>query len=299
MAKLIFGCGYLGHRVAKRWTDRGETVHVVTRSVARAEEFLQSGLQPHIADITQPETLIGLPHATTVLFAVGLDRSTGDSIKNVYVHGLRHVLAALITEGCPVERFIYISSTGVYGQSAGEWVDEDSPCGPTREGGQACLAAEQLLVNHAIGGKAVILRMAGIYGPNRLPRKRDLQRQKPMLVADGYLNLIHVDDAADIVLAADAYAAESSRLPAKFVVADGNPVKRRTYYTELARLLQLGKPEFCVPDLGQPGAARRMGSKRARTTRLMQELQPNLNFPSYREGLAASVGVVDDASGGS
>ena len=295
MAKLVFGCGYLGRRVAKRWADRGERVHAVTRDVARADQFLQSGLQPVVADIMQPETLVELPAATTVLFAVGFDRNSGDRIENVYVNGLRHVLRALTTDGCCVERFIYISSTGVYGQSDGEWVDEDSICRPTRDGGQACLTAERLLASHPLGQKAVILRMAGIYGPNRLPRNRELHQQKPMPVADGYVNLIHVEDAADIVVAAETYSANSSELPATFVVADGNPVRRRTFYTELARLLKLGTPDFCDPDVDQPAAARRLGSKRARTTRLMRELGPNLRYPSFRQGLAASVGVVDDA----
>ena len=299
MSKLIFGCGYLGLRVAKCWLEQGETVHAVTRTVARSEELRQVGLHPQVADITRPETLHHLPHASTVLFAVGFDRSSGDSLETVYVDGLEHVLTALVTQRCPVDRFIYISSTGVYGQCRGEWIDEDSPCKPTRAGGKACLAAEQLLENHQIGAKAVILRLAGIYGPNRLPRQRALRQQKPMPIADGYLNLIHVEDAADVVLAAENFFAEPADMPARFVVADGHPVKRRTFYTEMARLLQLEKPEFSDPEAESARVVRRMGSKRARTTRMKREFQPKLKFPTYREGLADSVDMVDDARGGS
>ena len=290
--KLIFGCGYLGRRVAQKWVDRGETVYAVTRSHRRADELRRAGLSAVVADVTKPETLVGLPQVTTVLFAVGFDRTAGSTIRQVYVNGLQNALSALTSGGCVIERFIYTSSTGVYGQRNGEWVDECSPCHPTRLGGKSCLAAEQVLAAHAVGERTVILRLAGIYGPDRVPRQRDLQQRKQLPVFDGYLNLIHVDDAANVVLAAESYTPGLGELPATaspyvFVVADGTPVKRRAYYTELAQRLKLNVPDFCDPDdVSQSVDARRMGNKRVRTLRLMRELKPNLNYPSFREGLA-------------
>ena len=138
--KLIFGCGYLGGRVAERWLAAGDVVAAVTRSAARAAEFHQRGLQPLIADVTRPESLGQLPTAETVLWAVGFDPHGGKSRWQVYVDGLRAVLDALPEE---TGRLVFISSTGVYGDSGGDWVDEDSPCRPTREAGQTLLAAEQ------------------------------------------------------------------------------------------------------------------------------------------------------------
>ena len=97
-------------------------------------------------------------------------------------------------------RVIYISSTGVYGQTDGTWVDESTECRPTRAGGQACLAAEQLLLQSAWAARTLILRLAGIYGPQRLPRLRQLQSGESLDTAPlGLLNLIHVDDAAQVV----------------------------------------------------------------------------------------------------
>ena len=119
-----------------------------------------------------------------------------------------------------------------------------------------------------------------------------------MPVSNGYLNLIHVDDAADIVILAERYSPNSTQLPATFVVADGCPVKRCDYYDELARLLKIEPPTYCDPESSnQPVKARRLGSKRLRAERLMRELKPSLNYPSYREGLASSLGVVDAKSG--
>lgn len=282
MTRLVFGCGYLGLRVAMRWLAEGTPVCAVTRSGERAQFLQQFGLQPIVADITRPETLVDLPSANTVLFAVGFDRNSNDTIQHVYVAGLRNVLGAL---GSPVERFIYISSTGVYGQSDGSWVDESSACEPVRDGGKAHWQAEQLLANHPLGAQRIVLRLAGIYGPERVPRRRDLERGGPLPVADGFLNLIHVDDAAEVVLAAEKQAAT----PNTFVVADGHPVKRRDYYRELARLLDLGNAEFCEPAAGTV-ADRRLGSKRIRTTRLMSELSFQLRYPTYREGLRAILG---------
>ncbi len=137
MAKLIFGCGYLGRRVARLWCDAGEDVYAVTRSRERAIELASAGLRPIVADVTEPASLRELPAGSTVLFAVGHDRTAGKSITQVYCDGLRHTLAALPAE---TQQIMYISSTGVYGQQAGEIVDEDTPCHPDREGGRACLA---------------------------------------------------------------------------------------------------------------------------------------------------------------
>ena len=163
------------------------------------------GWTPIVADVVRPATLVDLPRVTTVVYAVGFDRAAGRSIHEVYVNGLAAVLDALPADS---GKFIYVSSTGVYGSAQGDWIDEQTPCHPDREGGRACLAAEQVLGAHPLGDRGVILRMAGLYGPGRIPRMRELLAGAPLPVpAAGYLNLIHVDDAAQVVLAAAERAA--------------------------------------------------------------------------------------------
>jgi nucleoside-diphosphate-sugar epimerase len=283
MSKLIFGCGYLGGRVARLWRDAGEDVVVVTRTTEHARHFSEQGYTPLVADVARPRTLVQLPAASTVLYAVGHDRRSGVSIHDVFAGGLKSVLDAL-PKG--IGKFIYVSSTGVYSQAAGEWVDEDSPCDPQRDGGRACLAAEHILAGHALGPLGIVLRMAGLYGPGRIPNVKDIRQNLPLAVPrEGYLNLVHVDDAASVVLAAD----QRAKPPRTYLVADGHPVERQKYYEELARLLQAPPPRFVPPPADTPASIRAASNKRVRNARLLAELGVSFRYPSYREGLAATV----------
>lgn len=282
MAKLIVGCGYLGERVLALWQERGEKVYAVTRSPARAAEWSQNGIASLVMDISK-QIEIGAPtDIDTVLFAVGYDRNAGPSIHEVYVDGLARVLAWLPPT---VRRFIYISSTGVYGSFDGEWIDEDAPCEPQREGGKACLAAEKLLAESPFADRSVVLRLAGIYGPERIPRAKDLLAGKSLdAESAGYLNLIHVADAANIVLLAEKKPTSHCLL-----VSDGHPVVRSEYYAELARLLNAPPPQY-APTVNDPPIAKRgSADKRISNARLVRELAPTFLFPDYRSGLADAV----------
>ena len=307
MAKLIFGCGYLGLRVARLWRAAGDQVFAVTRSVERAQQLAAEGLVPLVADVTA-EAQIQVPQEVrTILWAVGFSKAptsgrgewpfslpvpntlttgqgfAGRTIHDVYVGGLATVLRGLPKS---LDRFLYISSTSVYGQVTGSEVDETSPCQPMREGGQACLAAEELLRTSSLANKTVILRLAGIYGPDRIPRSKDLLAGAPIdAPSDGWLNLIHVDDAARIVL----LAAVKVTPPKLYVVSDGQPVIRGDYYRELARLLGAPPPRFVDPPADSPAAARAASDKRVNPRRLFADLSPALLYPSYREGLASVV----------
>ncbi|MFT7641811.1 MAG: nucleoside-diphosphate-sugar epimerase, partial [Pirellulaceae bacterium] len=233
MSKLVVGCGYLGHRVARLWKDKGHHVHVVTRNADRAKNLEKEGFDPLVVDITNPNN-VTWPNAETVLFAVGFDHRKYQSIDDVFVDGLKNVVSALPSP----QRFIYISSTGVYGQTDGDWVDEDSPCDPARPGGKACLAAEQILGEIDWKQAVTVLRLAGIYGPDRVPRQADIRNGFPIPGSSGYLNLIHVDDAASIVVTVGEHPSPANH----YVVSDGQPVLRNDYYSELARLLEAPEP---------------------------------------------------------
>ena len=286
MTKLVFGCGYLGRRISQRWLEDGDEVWVVTRSSARAKELESCGFHAVIADVTQPGSLCELPAAESVLYAVGYDRSTGLQQRQVYVDGLTHVLEHLPHD--KLERFIYISSTGVYGQSDGSWVDEDSICQPTRAGGQCCLEAENRLARVIWGDRRIVLRLAGIYGPSRIPNLRLAAAGEIARIAtDGYLNLIHVDDAVRVVLAAELRA----RTPTLYTVSDGQPVLRSDFYAHVLRW------DWPVMDKVQPGqgsparpASRQQrtgSSKRVVNQRMLRELGVQLEHKNYQEGLAA------------
>ena len=284
MKRLIVGCGYLGRRVADLWHRAGDVVYVVTRNQSHGTEFQRLGLFPLLADVLAPQSLADLPEVDTVLFAVGYDRSTQASIHQVYVEGLHNLLDALPEQAGQV---LYISSTGVYAESGGGWVDEHSPTRASREGTRACLDAENILQSHPRGIGYKILRLAGIYGPNRIPRRDDLLAGRPLPVpAEGYLNLIHVEDATKVVDAA-ARRGESGIYP----ISDGAPTIRQDYLEELARLLGAPPPKF-LSDV-KSVSARGATSKRVKNDRMLRELGVQLIYPSYREGLAA---IVDGTS---
>jgi nucleoside-diphosphate-sugar epimerase len=129
--------------------------------------------------------------------------------------------------------------------------------------------------------------MAGIYGPDRIPRRRALLAGLPIAApSDGFLNLIHVDDAARIVVAAE----EQLEPPNLLCVSDGHPVVRGEYYRELARAAGAPAPRFVTPAAGEPATDRASSSKRVSNRQLLQQLAISLQYPSYREGLAAECG---------
>jgi nucleoside-diphosphate-sugar epimerase len=286
MAKLIFGCGYLGLRVARRWRSAGETVYAVTRSAQRAEQLAAEGINSLVANLAGDSQVVLPQDVETVLFAVGYDRACDRTMHEVCAGGLERAIRWLPPA---VERFFFMSSTGVYGQVDGETVDEDSTCQPEREGGRACLAAEELLRASRIGPQSIILRLAGLYGPGRIPRAKELIAGQPIAApASGWLNLIHVEDAAQIVLLAEA----RTRPPRTYVVSDGQPVERREYYQELARLLGAPPPRFIDSPPDSAAVERASSNKRVDSRRMFDELAPVLQFPSYRDGLAAIVAGV-------
>ncbi len=284
MERLVVGCGYLGLRVARAWRDQGDAVYALTRSDSRAKVLSDMGLRPLIGDLTDSSSLPEVPSVDTLLFAVGWDRSSGKGIQEVYVQGLGNLLARLPSR---LGRFIYVSSTGVYGQTHSEQVDENSTCEPRRKGGIACLSAERRLLESEIADRTVILRLAGIYGPQRLPKQADLLAGHALNVdPDGLINLVHVDDAARAVLAA---ATARLVLPRCFCVSDGHPVRRRDFYLELARQLGTGPPVFA--QLSAASHSRGSTNKHVINQRMLEDLQVELQYPSFREGLAAIVGA--------
>jgi len=278
--RLIIGCGYLGLRAARLWQKAGLRVAATTRSTERAAAFKQEGLDPIVCNVLDAQSLTALPAANCVLYAVGLDRQAGDSMRDVYVNGLQNVLDVL--EG-KMDRLLYVSSTSVYGQTDGSWVDETSDCEPTRENGQICLEAEQAITNADVS--SVILRMGGLYGPDRL-LARIREREQGIKVAgnpEAWLNLIHIDDA---VAAVDTVASSQDG-PPKYLVIDDQPIQRKTYYETLARLLELPPPEF-NPDTPDRKGDRGL-NKRCSNRLIRETLGLEWTYPTIEEGLPAAL----------
>jgi nucleoside-diphosphate-sugar epimerase len=202
-------------------------------------------------------------------------------MREVYVHGLANVLAALSQ---PAPRFLYVSSTSVYGQSDGEQVDESAATEPKEDSGKIVLEAERLLRSRL--PSAIILRFAGIYGPGRLMRGQAIKAGEPIVGdAEKWLNLIHVEDGAAVVAAADDRAAPGST----YNVSDDAPVRRCAFYATLADLLAAPPPRFVPLAPGAVVPPHERGQRRIVSTRMREELRVTLRYPNHDVGLLASV----------
>lgn len=289
MKAMIFGCGYLGLRVATAWIVAGHEVSAVTRSAAKAKLLSNAGIQPYLADVCAPDSLVNLPDADIVFYAIGFDRNSGRTHEEVTCEGTRSVLKQFRGR---CSRFIYVSSTSVYGQSSGEWVDETSVCQPTQSGGQLNLAAEQHVKEHFSAQSTStfnIMRLAGIYGPGRLlSRVESLRSGSPIMGrSDSWLNLIHVDDA---VTAVQAVALNGHR-DAIYNVVDDRPIRRGEYFEMLAKLIGAPTPTF---DPNQPGVRGSGGlNKRCANQRIRSALGWSPVYSSIDTGLPAAVRAAD------
>jgi len=276
-SRLIIGCGYLGLRLAHLWSNEPAPLFATTRQPSRAEAFRNQGITAVHWDVLAGGD--SLPEVETVVYAVGYDRTQSATKREVYVEGLRHTLSFLP----PPRRLIYVSSTGVYGDHQGDWVDESTPPAPIDEGGQICLDAEYLLLETACQNdwNVNILRFAGIYGPGRVIGVDGLRQGKPIAAnPEGWLNLIHVEDGANVIDALSRRAKGGE----VFLVSDGHPVLRRDFYSYLAE--RAGAP---APAFDPSSAHRHRGDRRVSNQKMMSELAPVLAYPSFREGIAQSL----------
>jgi nucleoside-diphosphate-sugar epimerase len=275
--RLVVGCGYLGGRVAARWLASGDMVYGVTRSPDRGRALAAAGLVPIVHDVAStaawPATL---PACDTVFWAVGFDAPPPITPRDVHVCGLGRLLDTLA--GRP--RVILSSSTGVWGDEGGNVVTEQTPVRPAREAGRVLVEAEALLHAHP-RGPGVALRFAGLYGPGRLPRLDGLRTGAPIAAdPDSWLNLIHVDDAAAVVLA----VADAAAPGPLYVVSDGRPIRRRDWYGQLARAI--GGPE---PTWDRTAGRSRGADKRVDPALLHRDLAIRLAHPDSLAALAAAV----------
>lgn len=284
MSVFIVGCGYLGERVAAKISFAGIETHALTRQKERAESFHLRGWKPYLGDWLNLESLPDLPQVDTLLVAVTHRAVEGIPPDQTHVRGLSHLMRKLPS---PLPRIVYISTTGVYSQDDGGWVTEESPCQPSRPGGIAALAAEQWLLENWGSESVTILRMAGLYGPNRIPNAERMRIKAALNpYDDSFLNLIHIEDAACY----SVEALQKKHPQCCYLVADGNPIRRSVYYQFLKELLQIESAADSPQLPNTPVPRRSESNKRIDVTRLRHDFDYNCRFADFREGVRASYG---------
>ena len=271
---LIAGCGYIGAPTGKRLVERGCTVFGLRRSQAK----LPAGVELVRGDLSRLDSLGSLPEGIdTVIYAAGAGASDEAAYRAVYMDGPSNLLRAMREQGEEPGRFLFCSSTAVYGQRRGEWVDEDSVTRPTRWNGELLLAAESLV--RACGVPAVVLRLGGIYGPGRTRLVDRVRSGAARIQAEPHFgNRIHREDAAG-ALAHLALAPQGHDL---YLGVDGQPSDEADVLRWLAGELGVAsKPAVGAEDAPGP----RAGSKRCRNDRLCASGY-KFRYPSFREGYA-------------
>lgn len=282
---LIVGCGDIGRRVAALEQAEGHDVAGSARS-ARAEALLRElGILPMRMDLDDPTTLSSLDLRDQVLYYFVPPPASGEGDPR-----LSALLAAINPPHYP-KKLVYISTSGVYGDCQGAWIDETHPLKPKSERARRRVAAEELLQawGRATGAPFVILRVPGIYGPGRLPAER-LRAGTPVVceTESPYSNRIHADDLAAVCVAAARYG----RSGEAYNVSDGHPTTMTDYFFRVADILGLKRP----PTISLEEARRVLSpsmlsfleeSKRLDNRKMLVELQVRLRYPDLQTGLPA------------
>lgn len=283
MTILLAGCGDLGTEAGLRFAAAGHRVVGWRRS----PEKLPAAIEGSAADLSTAELPPVPADTTAVVVAVAADSPTEAAYRAAYVDGLSHVLDALERDGVTPRRVLFVSSTAVYGDADGGWVDEGTMPAPGGFSGRILREAEELLTNRlrGTGTAPVVLRLGGIYGPGRTRLIDQVRGGTAVLPADPrYTNRIHRDDAAGAIVHLCTMAEEPAPV---YLGVDDDPAELGDVLRFLASELGLE-----VPPSGSAGEARG-GNKRC-SNALLRGTGFSLAYPTFREGyrdILAGVGV--------
>jgi nucleoside-diphosphate-sugar epimerase len=285
MRTVILGCGYVGVELGRQLTAAGHEVVGVRRSESGVSTIEAAGFEAVQVDVTDADALAAVPDADSVVFAASSGGRGADAAREVYVDGLSTALDQFAARDRAPDRLVYTSSTGVYGDHDGDWVDEETPIDPTTEKTEVLAEAERIALEETAdrGIDGTVARFAGLYGPDRYRLERYVEGP----VTEGYLNMIHRDDAAGAVrhLLTEDLARDEAVL-----VVDDEPVSKWAFADWLADQCGEPSPEKRTkaerledPELSAAARRRIKTSKRCSNDRL-RALGYEFACPTYREG---------------
>ncbi len=273
---LIVGCGDIGGRLAQQLQACNWQVSGLRRSI----EHLPQGVRPIAADLSDPACPAAWPVDTPdyLVYCVAASEHDEAGYQAAYVEGLRNVLRWLEEKGQRPRRLLFVSSSSVFGQQDGEWIDETAATAPQGYSGRVMLEAERLALDSSV--PATLVRLTGIYGPGRewlLSQVRQGYRvvEEPPL----YGNRIHADDAAGLLAFLLQGDARGVALQDCYIGVDDAPAP-------LAEVVAWLREYMGVTAWSDQQRVRRTGSKRCSNARA-RALGWVPQYSSYREGYAA------------
>ena len=280
---VIIGCGDIGTQVAHHYLEKNQNLEALVRSEDSLNKLQTLGIKTQQADLATPFQL-QLNTAGCKLFHFAPPPREGK--EDIHT---RNLITALRAVSSPPSRIVYISTTGVYGDCQGSWVDEDAPVNPQVDRARRRYHAEQQLLEYGTdsGTDIVILRVAGIYGPGKLPLKR-ISEGHPVIRKEEspYTNRIHSSDLVKIALA----AMDKWRHGAIYHACDGNPGTMAEYFSAVANKAGLPRPpEISLAEGNEKLSSGMMSymreSRRLSNKKTLTELEIILDFPDLLQGL--------------
>jgi nucleoside-diphosphate-sugar epimerase len=287
MRVLIIGCGYVGLPLGAELVKQGHEVVGLRRSTGADADFKSAGIRPVTADITKAEQLAQLPAGYDwVVNCVSASGGGAEVYREVYLRGTRNLIEWL--GAAPPKKFVYTSSTSVYGQDDGSLIKENSATEPAVETGKILVETEQVLLAAARERKfpAVILRVAGIYGPDRGYWLKQYLSNEARIEGSGarMLNMIHRDDVAGVIIA----ALKSGRPGEVYNAVDDEPVSQLGFFQWLSGPLGKELPPS-APEDAEVVSKRGVTNKKVSNRRLKMELGYQFKYPTFRQGYTAEL----------
>ncbi|EIK97346.1 NAD-dependent epimerase/dehydratase [Pseudomonas sp. M47T1] len=273
---LIVGCGDVGGRLAQQLLALNWMVYGLRRQVSA----LPPGVLPVAGDLAQQACPAGWPqgHIDYVVYCVAASQHDEAGYQAAYVDGLKRVVGWLNYNRQTPQRLVFVSSSSVYAQSGGEWIDEYSVTEPTGFSGRLMLEAEE--VARTSGWPATVVRLTGIYGPGR-ERLLEQVRQGYQVAHEPvmYGNRIHSDDAAGLLAHLVCEDAKGEPVASCYLGVDDKPAA-------LAEVVEWLRVRLGVQGWAEESTVRRNGNKRC-SNALARALGWEPRYPSYREGYEA------------